>query len=431
MSAELSRGPLRISDNGRFLVHADGAPFFWLGDTAWELIHRLKREEIDFYLENRAAKRFTVIQAVLLAEFGGLEIPNAYGRWPLIDFDPRRIDEGYFQLVDWTVARAAEKGLYLGLLPTWGNKVVAAPWEKAPPRIIFNEENARAYGFLLGERYRQAQNIVWILGGDRSPCGVEAIWRAMAQGLRAGDRGAHLITFHPPGVGSSSQLHNEPWLDFNMIQSGHHSRDFPNYLNVGRDYGLKPSKPVLDGEPRYEDHPVDWKPDEKGYFDDYDVRQAAYWALLAGACGHTYGCHAVWQMLTHQREAIGFAHGDWRSALDLPGAEQMRYVRELFSNLDFLSLRPADSLVVDNSQDGWQHAGVAGAEGIIVAYLPGGGTIRLRKSGLPEIASSRWFDPRTGAMREAHPENRELLWQAPGPYARGNDWVLVLELERR
>src|SRR5689334_14147812 len=59
---------LKTSDNGRFLVQSNGKPFFYLADTAWELFHRLDREETDRYLRNRAAKRFTVIQAVVLAE---------------------------------------------------------------------------------------------------------------------------------------------------------------------------------------------------------------------------------------------------------------------------------------------------------------------------------------------------------------------------
>src|SRR6188472_2788845 len=71
---------LRVSENRRFLVTADGQPFFWLGDTAWELFHRQTREDAERYLRDRAERRFTVIQAVALAEFDGLGTPNAYGQ---------------------------------------------------------------------------------------------------------------------------------------------------------------------------------------------------------------------------------------------------------------------------------------------------------------------------------------------------------------
>ena len=47
---------LTISPNGRSIL-ADGAPFFYLGETAWELFHRCTREEADLLLSDRAATR--------------------------------------------------------------------------------------------------------------------------------------------------------------------------------------------------------------------------------------------------------------------------------------------------------------------------------------------------------------------------------------
>ena len=91
-----------------------------------------------------------------------------------------------------------------------------------------------------------------------------------------------------------------------MFQSGHAALDAPNYRFVEADRRLRPAKPVLDGEPRYEDHPIDWKP-ENGWFGAADVRQAAYWAVLAGAAGHTYGNHNIWQMWQPGRAPISSA----------------------------------------------------------------------------------------------------------------------------
>src|SRR5688500_18019000 len=87
---------LKVADNKRFLVTADGKPFFWLGDTAWELFHRLNREDAEKYLQNRAERRFTVVQAVVLAELDGLNDPNPYGDRPLTGHDPARPNEAYF-----------------------------------------------------------------------------------------------------------------------------------------------------------------------------------------------------------------------------------------------------------------------------------------------------------------------------------------------
>lgn len=282
---------LRVAPNKRFLVKQDGSPFFYLGDTAWELFHRLSRAEADLYLRDRAAKGFTVIQAVVLAELDGLTAPNAYGDLSLENNDPARPVEAYFRHVDFIIKRAGELGLYVGVLPTWGDKW-NRKWGVGPE--IFTPENAEKFGEFLGRRYR-ASPVIWILGGDRNPENEThlGVVRALARGLGKGDGGAHLMTYHPQGWSSSSQFfHGDDWLDFNMFQSGHGARDAANYQFTTRDRELTPPKPTLDGEARYEDHPVDWKP-EKGWFDAADVRQAAYWSMLAGAYGHTYGNHDI------------------------------------------------------------------------------------------------------------------------------------------
>jgi hypothetical protein len=434
-SVDFRHGDLKVAENRRFLVHADGTPFFYLGDTAWELFHRLNREQTERYLENRRQKRFTVIQAVVLAELDGLNTPNAAGDRPLIDNDPTRPNEAYFRHVDWVVERAREKGLFIGMLPTWGDKVVKASWGVGP--LVFNPENARAYGRFLEQRYRDHVNLIWILGGDRNPNGFEAIWRAMAEGLREGDGGRHLITYHPSGRRSSSEwLHAEPWLDFNMMQSGHNERDGANYEMIAHDYRLSPVKPTFDGEPRYENHPVDWKPKEKGWFDEYDVRQAAYWGVFAGGHGHTYGCHDIWQMLAPGREPVGFARGTWYGSLDLPGAGQMRHIRALMESRPFLSRVPDHAILAGEPGRGPDHVEATRGDGYVFVYLPAGRPVSLKLGPrtIPgDIVIAWWYDPRTGAATRIGPfENQGVKsFQPPGSAGRGNDWVLVLDERTR
>ena len=36
----------KLTVSGRNFVWEDGEPFFYLGDTAWEIFHRLNREEM-------------------------------------------------------------------------------------------------------------------------------------------------------------------------------------------------------------------------------------------------------------------------------------------------------------------------------------------------------------------------------------------------
>jgi hypothetical protein len=424
--------PIKVSENKRFLV-ADGKPFFYLADTAWELFHRLNREQAEVYLKDRAAKGFTVVQAVALAELDGLTDPNPYGHTPLVGNDPTKPNEKYFEHVDWVVKKANELGLYIGLLPTWGDKW--HPKEKA----IFTPENAVVYGEWVGKRYKDAA-VIWILGGDR-PVETDrhkGIIRATANGLRAGDGGAHLMTFHPPGGGGSATwFHADDWLDFNMRQNGHQIEFTGRYDKTRADYDRTPTKPVLDGEPVYEDHPVSFKQKELGHSVAADCRRALYWNLFSGACGHTYGHHSVWQMFDKTRKPINNPLMPWDEAIKQPGAGQMQHGRRLIESRPYLTRIPDDSVIA--------------ADGVVTS-VPGAGTRRYAATrdeagtyamvyapaGRPfAVAMTKitgptvkawWFNPRdgkataigtfpnTGAKTFAPPDAGELL-----------DWVLVLD----
>jgi Protein of unknown function (DUF4038)/Putative collagen-binding domain of a collagenase len=437
-------GRLKVSDNRRYLQYENGKPFFYLGDTAWELFHRLNREEATQYLTNRSQKGFTVIQAVVLAQIGGLTVPNPYGDLPLIDGDPAKPNEAYFRHVDFIVNKAEELGMFVGMLPTWGSH-----W--ALGKAAFNPTNARQYGNFLGKRYKE-KAIIWILGGDRSITNdaERAIIDAMAAGLGEGDGGAHLKTFHPIGPGLSSiKLHDAPWLDFNMFQSSHASRDHDNGLYVENDYSLKPAKPTLDGEPRYESIPVGfYNRGASGIerFDDYDVRQAAYWSLLAGACGYTYGNNNIWQMYkpgaggagdsARGRNLFGGpgsiigANIPWFEALDHPGAFQMRYVRRLFESLPFTRLIPDQDLILNGPTTGGAKIRAARASdgSFAIIYTPRGESFTLDKKVIKsEQQNQYWYDPRYGTSYLFKAQDSwGIQTFTPPTSGRGNDWILVL-----
>jgi hypothetical protein len=426
-------GKLRVAENQRLLVYEDGTPFFYLGDTAWQLFHRLNREEADSYLNNRARKGFTVIQAVVLAELGGLTDPNAYGDLPLIENDPARPNEGYFRHVDYIVRKAEDFGLHIGMLPTWGSH-----WKTEGSRGIFTEVNARSFGRFLGERYRE-RAVIWILGGDHNPSNDEErrIITAMAAGIKEGDGGANLMTFHPRGPGLSSIFfHQENWLDFNMFQSSHAGRDHDNGLFADHDYALTPVKPTLDGEPRYECITVGFyfsNADRLNRFDDYDVRQAAYWSLLAGACGHTYGHSSVWQMWAPGRQPVLNADIPWYEALDHPGAFQMGLIRRLFESRPYQELEPYPAMILDGPQEGGAKIRAARSRDRSFAFIysPRGEKFTvdqnaIRGNRMKEI----WYDPRYGTAYHVHTgDTKAMQTYTPPSSGRGWDWILILEDE--
>ena len=421
-----------ISSNQRYLLK-DGKPFFWLGDTAWELFHRLDREEADYYLQKRASQGFTVIQAVVLAEFDGLNAPNRYGHLPLLDNDPSRPNEAYFEQVDYIIDRAATLGLTIGLLPTWGDKVFKNSWGKGPE--VFNVDNARIYGRWIGNRYKSKSNVIWILGGDRNPrAGTPdaAIWRAMAAGVEEGTGGPEkaMITYHPQPneAGASEWFHDDSWLDFNMFQTGH-CRDGGHYEKIQRAYDRQPTKPVIDGEPIYEDHPVCFNVKEYGTSNAYDVRKAAYLHLFAGAFGHTYGCHDVWQMYSIKYESVNGPNVYWPMALDLPGARQMQHVRKLMESRPLLDRVPDQSIIVEKDYFPADRIQATRGRDYAFVYSASGRpfTVNMGKiSGT--ILNAAWYNPRTGEAEKVDAvENKGQHLFTPPRKGYGQDWVLIMD----
>ena len=428
-----------VSENRRFLVMEGNEPFFYLGDTAWQMLYRMDRADIDFYLRDRAEKRFTVVQTVILGELDGLETPNREGHLPLHELDPARPNEAFFELVDYTVTRAAELGLYVALLPTWGSHVEDKPHPRFKNYHPFTVENARAYGEFVGRRYRDHPNVIWMLGGDRDPTGHEPIWNAMAEGIRAHDTQT-LMTYHCQGYASAARYWRDAaWLDFNLIQSGHARFSTRNWQMIEREYAAAPTRPVFDAEPAYEDHPAAFDP-ANPRFTDYDVRKAAYWAVFAGAFGHTYGHHSVWQVYRPgQDEPILDVSTGWREGLNAAGAGQMQHLRALIESRPFLTRVPDQSLVKDLGIDS-DHLqvtrdGRAGQKDTttILVYLP---ISRMAEIDTSAIGGERlrawWFDPRTGDARligEAVNRGR-YRWpeeQRIRPEWGGPDWVLVID----
>ncbi|KJF44313.1 glycoside hydrolase family 140 protein [Draconibacterium sediminis] len=422
---------LKISNDKNYIVNQSDEPFFWLGGTAWELIHRCDTEEIDTYLTDRAEKGFTVIQTVILAELDGLNTPNVYGEKPLINNDPTKLNERYFTTVDYVLEKANELGVYIALLPSWGDKF-NKKWGAGPE--IFNTENAKIYGRLLAKRYLKYNNLVWILGGDR-PLENEnhfEIISAMAMGIREVDKN-HLISFHPVGAKKATDFINDRWLDFDMYQSGH-SRTAKEYSYVLNSKKSSTKRPIINGEARYENIPDRfWEEKPHGWLDDADVRVSAYWSIIAGAAGYTYGCNDIWQMYEISKEPIINARTDWKAALQLPGSTQMGYMRQIFEKLPWQKMILNQSLILNTNPEDESYilSAISSDQQVVIAYTPKGDPIKID---LSKIDSNRinayWFNPRSGTTKRIG--NFETITPhefEPWSGGWGSDFLLILTAE--
>jgi hypothetical protein len=113
--------PLHVEAGKRYLVDAAGKPFFVNGDSPWELISQLKREDVDLYLENRRLKGVNAVLVELMEHFFSANPPNnAYGDPPFTTpGDFATPNEAYFVHVDYVINKAAEKGMVVLLTPAY------------------------------------------------------------------------------------------------------------------------------------------------------------------------------------------------------------------------------------------------------------------------------------------------------------------------
>lgn len=433
---------LTVSENGRFLATGDNKPFFWLGDTGWLLFTRLTREEVEKYLENRKQKGFNVVQVMVLHTLGAA---NVYGDSALIskNIATPRLTEGssfsdstqydFWDHVDFVVDKAAEKGIYMALVPLWGNNVKSKH---------VNQERAKAYADFIANRYKNRPNIIWLDGGDIKGSDSLEVWKTIGRTINQIDS-THLITFHPRGRASSSEwFHNEPWLDFNMVQSGHKSyaqdtsakdnRHYgeDNWHFIQDDFALKPAKPTIDGEPSYEQIPHGLHNPKDPRWTADDVRRYGYWSVLAGGFGYTYGHNSIMQMYKKRDKDTSFGPIDtWDKALDAPGAGQMIHLKNLMLAHSFFDRVPDQSLIA-NQGNRYDYLVASRGPDYALIYTYTGRSIKLNMGKLPgdKVAAS-WFSPRDGktttigdvaniGVQEFNP---------PAEPKNGNDWVLIIE----
>ena len=267
------------------------------------------------------------------------------------------------------------------------------------------------------------------------------MWRAIGRTLRQEDP-HHLITFHPFGrTQSSTWFHGEPWLDFNMFQSGHRrynqDTDSPkrfgedNWRYVLDDYAKEPPKPVLDGEPSYENIPQGLHDGSQPYWTAADARRYAYWSVFAGACGHTYGDNAVMQFHGPTSGPADYSPRNfWYDAIDDPGAGQLRHLAALMRSRPYFDRVHDPDAVLAGSGPRRDHVIATRGRDYMMVYAYMGKPFELRL-GVIAGASVRgwWYDPRTGRAEAAGlVRNTGTRWfTPPGRPGEGHDWVLVLD----
>ncbi len=416
----LQHGALRVSQDRTHLEHADGTPFFWLGDTAWNGALLSKAEDWNRFLADRVAKKFTAIQFVTTqwrSAPGNLENEVAFTGKEKVQINP-----AFFKRMDARFDALNAQGLLAVPVLLWAIKGDENPgWYLPEDQAILLEK-------YLVARYG-GHHVVWIPAGDttyREANGER--WRRIARAVFDGTNHAPVV-MHPQGMQTYTEIYrHEKWLDIIGYQSGHGDND--NSLNwihsgpISKEATQLPARPFINLEPPYEDH-ISYH--SKQRHSDYNVRRAMYWSLLnAPTAGGTYGAHGIWSWEVEPREPLlhkgtGIAK-PWFEAMNLPGSRQMKFLVQAFAGLRWWELRPDAALLASqNSEAGKFIAAARTSRGdAALIYLPVGGEVIITTA----VASAEWFNPRNGQTQSAAPSQNK--YRAPDE----QDWLLKLRLKK-
>ena len=434
-----NNGKLVVSEEGRYLKHENGTPFFWQGETGWLMPQRLNRDEVSYYLEKCKQAGYNMVQVQVL---NSVPSYNVYGQASHIDgYNFKGINRkgvyGYWDHMDYIIETAASKGIYIGMVCIWGT-----PVEKG----MMNVDEAKAYGTFLAQRYKDDPNIIWMIGGDIRGDKKTEVWEALATTIRNIDDN-HMMTFHPRGRTTSATWFNaKEWLDFNMFQSGHRrygqrkgDGDYPieenteedNWRFVENSQNRTPLKPVIDDEPIYENIPQGLHDPNEIRWNQHDVRRYAYWSVFAGSFGHSYGHNDIMQFI--RPGVVGSFGADgmkkaWWNALEDPGFSQMIHLKNLMLAFPFFERVPDQSVIAGKNGERYDRAIATRGNDYLLVYNYSAHPMEID---LSKVSGAKknvwWYHPASGKLEYVGEYDSKITkFQYDCGYMSGNDRVLIV-----
>jgi hypothetical protein len=363
-------GFVQIAADKRHFQHADGTPFFWLGDTWWMgLCHRLQwPDDVKKLAADRKVKGFNVIQIVAglypdMHQFDPRGANEAGFPW---EKDYARIRPEYFDAADKRLQFLCDEGFTPCIVGAWGYYMQ-----------FMGEEKLKQHWRYLIARYG-AMPVVWCAGGEANLPWYLAKgfpyddrkqvtgWTHVLQYIRETDPYRRPLTIHPTGIGRLSARNatdDVGLLDFDMLQTPHGQQDAvgPTVMTMRQSYADQPVMPVINGEASYEmlsdSLPTQW------------TRSMFWLCMTTGAAGHTYGANGIWQVNRkgqphgpsphHPPGSTGYGKIPWDEAMNLPGSSQLGFGKKLLEQYPWQRFEPqpawaswADGPAVDKPEVG-------------------------------------------------------------------------------
>lgn len=424
--AVFKRGCIGRASGAFHLIYADGTPFFWLGDTAWNGPLKSTDDEWEEYLSDRESKGFTVIQFATTQWRGCAS--DSEGRTAFKGSGRIAIDPEFFKHLDGKIDRINAHGLVAAPVILWALPYGAG--RELSPGYYLPDNEAILLARYMVARYG-ANHVIWMLGGDgKFIDDFEQRWKNIGRGVFGSRNHPGLVTLHPMGLSWYGNVYDdEDWLDIVGYQSSHSIRqDTIDWINKGpaaNEWDKIPPRPIINLEPIYEN--IIPNATER------DVRNACWWSLFATpAAGVSYGANGMWSWLREGEQILNHRHNPntkpWHESLALPGAAEAGYIAGFMKRFDWTRLRPAPGLLA--SQPGTENftnfISVLSTDtrDLILVYFPHKIKADIYNTDGLDYAA-RWFDTKQNTFTKADITSEKGHISAEPPVE--GDFVLVLE----
>ena len=336
----LKRGPLTVSSNKRYLQHADGTPFYWLGDGLYTALSgRISWDGFQKLISDRKMKGFTVAEVA-----AGLTVSNeerapidpGFGNegGAVWDAEFKRINPQYFDYADRRIKFLVDSEIVPAIIGAWGSEI----------KTMGVTKMQKHWRYLIA-RYG-AYPVIWILGGeisdpppdlgknDFTPAGW---WTQVARYVRVSDPYKHPLTVHEKSMPHDIALQEETLTSFDLTQPSHFGWSAIAIqiaqLNT-RWSSTRVVKPIIVGEIGYEGI---------GGAHLQDFQRTAFWtAMLNGAAGYSYGTAetAMVTSLDKPLHRTRYSFYTWEEAMNFPGSFQVGIGAQLLMKYPWWRINP-------------------------------------------------------------------------------------------